>query len=58
MNDPIGQVRALRQITYDDMKRQLHEAQKNANLRSSSRGFMARKDLTVLEKKVAEAEER
>lgn len=52
MDDLLGPVRAIRTIRHEDLEKQLFLAHKNANLRSGSRGFQARKDLKAVESKV------
>ncbi|KAK2759437.1 hypothetical protein FQN54_002915 [Arachnomyces sp. PD_36] len=55
--DPLEPVRAIRQIRHEKLGKQLFLAQKNASLRSGSRGLQARKELKSLEKKVSASEE-
>ncbi|KAI9867373.1 MAG: hypothetical protein M1813_008931 [Trichoglossum hirsutum] len=56
-NETLSPIRALRQIRHARLRAELAEAEKNASLRSGSRGLQARKALRVLEGKVAEAAE-
>ena len=51
------QIRAYRELKYDRMLRKLAVLQKNAALRSGSRGSQARKELLTFEKNVEEAKE-
>ncbi|EEH09620.1 ATP-binding cassette protein [Histoplasma capsulatum G186AR] len=53
--DSLEPVRAIRQLRHEELERELFLAQKNASLRSGSRGMQARKDLKVIEQKVAES---
>ncbi|KAG5300421.1 ATP-binding cassette protein [Histoplasma ohiense] len=53
--DSLEPVRAIRQLRHEELERELFLAQKNASLRSGSRGMQARKDLKVVEQKVAES---
>jgi hypothetical protein len=52
---PLG---ALRQVYHDRLKRELFEKDKDARLRSGTRGMAARKALIAFEKLVAESAER
>ncbi|KAF4631392.1 hypothetical protein G7Y89_g6740 [Cudoniella acicularis] len=54
----LAPLRALRQIQHERLKRELFELDKDARLRSGTRGMAARKALTAFEKKVAESAER
>ncbi|RJE16655.1 ABC transporter [Aspergillus sclerotialis] len=49
---PLEPVQAIRKIRHEQNKNQLFLAQKNAGLKSGSRGFQARKDLKSTEAKV------
>ena len=51
-------LRALRQVHHDRLKKDLFELDKDARLRSGTRGMAARKALIAFEKKVAESAER
>lgn len=53
--DSLEPVRAIRQLRHEELERELFLAQKNASLRSGCRGMQARKDLKVIEQKVAES---
>ncbi|PGH26479.1 hypothetical protein AJ80_01793 [Polytolypa hystricis UAMH7299] len=55
-DDQWATVQAIRKLRHDELKRQLFLAQKNASLRSGSRGMEARKALKAAEAKVAESE--
>lgn len=55
--DPLEPVRAIRQLRHEQLGKQLFLAQKNASLRSGSRGLQARKELKSLENKVTASEE-
>lgn len=48
-------MQAIRQLRHEKVERELFLAQKNASLRSGSRGMQARKDLKAVENKVAES---
>ena len=52
------QIQAYRELKYDRMRRKLAVLQKNAALRSGSRGSQARKELLAFEKRVEEVKER
>lgn len=52
------QIQAYRQLKYDRMQRKLAALQKNAALKSDSRGSQARKELLATEKGAKEAKER
>ena len=54
----LAPLRALRQIHHDRLKKELFEHDKDARLRSGTRGMAARKALIAFEKKVAESAER
>lgn len=54
----LSPLRALRQVHYDRMKKELFELDKDARLRSGTRGMAARKALIAFEKKIAEFAER
>lgn len=56
--NPFAPLRALRQVQYNRLKKELFEHDKDARLRSGTRGMAARKALIAFEKKVAEAAER
>lgn len=51
-NDSFAALRAIRTVRHQRLKRQLAEMDKDARLRSGSRGFAARKALVAFEKKV------
>ena len=51
-------LRAYRQVKHERLKKELFELDKDARLRSGSRGMAARKALTAFEKKVAESVEK
>ncbi|RDL31461.1 uncharacterized protein BP5553_09670 [Venustampulla echinocandica] len=55
---PYAPVRALRQVQHDRLTKELFELDKDARLRSGTRGMAARKALTAFENKVAESVER
>ncbi|KKZ61564.1 hypothetical protein EMCG_00547 [[Emmonsia] crescens] len=55
--DPWEPVQAIRQLRHEKVERELFLAQKNASLRSGSRGMQARKDLKAVENKVVESAE-
>jgi hypothetical protein len=57
-NDPLAPLRALRQVRHERLKKELFELDKDARLRSGTRGMAARKALIAFEKKVAESEEK
>ncbi|KAJ5625183.1 hypothetical protein N7510_001492 [Penicillium lagena] len=50
--DPLEPVRAIRNIRFQQMEKQLFLAHKNASLKSGARGLQARKDLKAAELKV------
>jgi hypothetical protein len=54
----LAPLRALRQLHHDRMKTELFILDKDARLRSGTRGMAARKALTAFEKKFAESAER
>ncbi|KAE9362680.1 P-loop containing nucleoside triphosphate hydrolase protein [Stipitochalara longipes BDJ] len=54
----LAPIRALRQVHNDRLKRELFEKDKDARLRSGTRGMAARKALIAFEKLVAESAER
>ncbi len=54
----LSPLRAFRQVQHDRLKKELFEHDKDARLRSGTRGMAARKALVAFEKKVAESEER
>jgi hypothetical protein len=54
----LAPLRALRQVYHDRLKRELFEKDKDARLRSGTRGMAARKALIAFEKLVAESAER
>ncbi|EPE24251.1 P-loop containing nucleoside triphosphate hydrolase [Glarea lozoyensis ATCC 20868] len=54
----LAALRAFRQLHHDRMKRELFILDKDARLRSGTRGMAARKALTAFEKKIAESAER
>ncbi|CZT52113.1 probable ATP-binding cassette sub-family F member 3 [Rhynchosporium secalis] len=49
-------LRALRRVLHDRLKKELFEHDKDARLRSGTRGMAARKALIAFEKKIAESE--
>ncbi|KAK8118656.1 uncharacterized protein PG998_003282 [Apiospora kogelbergensis] len=51
--DPCGSLRGLRQLRYQRLQRELFLKDKDARLRSGTRGMQARKALTAKEKEVA-----
>ena len=51
-------LRALRKVKHDRLKKELFEHDKDARLRSGTRGMAARKALIAFEKTVAESTER
>ena len=51
-------LRALRQVKHERLKKELFEHDKDARLRSGTRGMAARKALIAFEKIVAESTER
>ncbi|OJD19601.1 hypothetical protein AJ78_00458 [Emergomyces pasteurianus Ep9510] len=55
--DPWEPVRAIRRLRHENLERELFLAQKNASLRSGSRGMQARKDMKAVENKVTESAE-
>ncbi|KAF9035096.1 P-loop containing nucleoside triphosphate hydrolase protein [Rhodocollybia butyracea] len=55
--DPTEAAIVVRTFQYEDELRVLEEAKKVANLRSGSRGIAARKELKVIEKRVADKKE-
>ncbi|KAF8860577.1 P-loop containing nucleoside triphosphate hydrolase protein [Acephala macrosclerotiorum] len=54
----LSPLRAFRQVHHDRMKKELFELDKDARLRSGTRGMAARKALIAFEKKIAEFAER
>ncbi|KKA20175.1 ABC ATPase [Rasamsonia emersonii CBS 393.64] len=56
--DPLAPVLAVRRLRHEQLEKQLFLAQKNANLRSGTRGLHARKELKTVEAKVAASLER
>ncbi|KAK0111755.1 hypothetical protein ONS95_002090 [Cadophora gregata] len=54
----LSPLRAFRRVQHDRLKKELFEHDKDARLRSGTRGMAARKALIAFEKKVAESEER
>jgi len=54
----IAPLRALRQVRHERLKKELFEHDKDARLRSGTRGMAARKALIAFEKKVVESEAR
>ncbi|KAH7386581.1 P-loop containing nucleoside triphosphate hydrolase protein [Cadophora sp. MPI-SDFR-AT-0126] len=54
----LSPLRALRRVQHDRLKKELFEHDKDARLRSGTRGMAARKALIAFEKKVSESEER
>ncbi|KAL5332085.1 hypothetical protein ACEPPN_001629 [Leptodophora sp. 'Broadleaf-Isolate-01'] len=54
----LSPLRALRRVHHDRLKKELFEHDKDARLRSGTRGMAARKALIAFEKKVVESEER
>ena len=57
-SSPLGPLRAFRKVHHERLKKKLFELDKDARLRSGTRGMAARKALTAFEKKVTESEER
>jgi hypothetical protein len=57
-NSPLSALRAFRQVHHDRLKKELFELDKDARLRSGTRGMAARKALIAFEKRVAESSER
>ncbi|CZR65733.1 related to positive effector protein GCN20 [Phialocephala subalpina] len=57
-DSPLSPLRAFRQVHHDRMKKELFELDKDARLRSGTRGMAARKALIAFEKKIAEFAER
>jgi hypothetical protein len=51
-------LRALRQVKHERLKKELFEHDKDARLRSGTRGTTARKALIAIEKIVAESKQR
>ncbi|QKX62157.1 uncharacterized protein TRUGW13939_09314 [Talaromyces rugulosus] len=51
--DSLAPVLAIRKLRHEQLQKQLFLAQKNAHLRSGSRGLQARKELKAIEAKVA-----
>lgn len=56
--DLLVPVRAFRQVLHGRLKKELFEKDKDARLRSGTRGMAARKALIAFEKTVADSEER
>ncbi|KAB8290490.1 hypothetical protein EYC80_010920 [Monilinia laxa] len=56
--DPLTPIRALRQVQHERLKKELFEKDKDARLRSGTRGMAARKALIAFERTIAESEER
>ncbi|KAI1499684.1 ABC transporter [Biscogniauxia marginata] len=57
-SDPLGALRAYREIHYERLQKELFLRDKDARLRSGARGLQARKALTAMEKQVAEFQSR
>ena len=55
-SDPLGPVRALRTLKHDRLQQRLFRLDKDARLRSGTRGMQARKALVAFEKVVAESD--
>lgn len=55
-HDSFAALRAIRRVRHERLKRQLEEMDKDARLRSGSRGFAARKALVEFEKRVKASE--
>lgn len=55
--DPTAIAMVVRNLKLQDDLQELEEARKTANLRSGSRGLAARKELKVIEKRVAKKQE-
>ncbi len=51
----LAPLRALRQVQHERLKKELFEIDKDARLRSGTRGMAARKALIAFEKKVIES---
>ncbi|TGO48683.1 hypothetical protein BOTNAR_0464g00070 [Botryotinia narcissicola] len=56
--DGLAPVRAFRKVQHERLKKELFEKDKDARLRSGTRGMAARKALIAFEKIVADSEER
>ncbi|KAF7960497.1 hypothetical protein EAE96_000177 [Botrytis aclada] len=56
--DALSPVRAFRKVQHERLKKELFEKDKDARLRSGTRGMAARKALIAYEKLVADSEER
>ncbi|QSZ30932.1 hypothetical protein DSL72_000491 [Monilinia vaccinii-corymbosi] len=56
--DALAPTRALRQVQHERLKRELFEKDKDARLRSGTRGMTARKALIAFEKTIAESAKR
>jgi hypothetical protein len=54
----LAPLRAFRQVHHDRLNRELFEKDKDARLRSGTRGMAARKALIAFEKLVAESAQR
>ena len=57
-SSPLAPLRAFRKLHHDRMRKELFILDKDARLRSGTRGMAARKALTAFEKKIAESAER
>ena len=55
---PYASLRALRRVQHERLRKELFEHDKDARLRSGTRGMAARKALIAFEKKFAESKER
>ena len=54
-SEPLGAVRAVRQVRHERLQRQFFLLDKDARMRSGARGWKARKDLTAFDKTIAES---
>ena len=57
IDNAFASLRALRKVKHERLKKQLFEHDKDARLRSGTRGMAARKALIAFEKIVAESSE-
>lgn len=55
-SEPLGVLRSLRKVRHERLQKRLFVLDKDARLRSGTRGMQARKALTEFEKVVAESE--
>ena len=56
--DPLEPILVVRRLRHERLQKQLFLAQKNASLRSGTRGLQARKELKIVEAKVEASLER